>query len=187
MTPQRRRLLLADRDGTLVRHVSPYIVRRDQVRYEDPSWSALRDATARGFSIVVVTNQSQLARGLISAAEVCDINRLLQDDARAAGVDLVTCLVCPHSPSLGCGCRKPADGLLREAALLTGLPLGDAVLVGDSGSDLAAAEHCGVLERLHVCAGRDPSACGRSGSRCIEHISALPKYLESASTSQGRG
>jgi D,D-heptose 1,7-bisphosphate phosphatase len=117
----------------------------------------LRDG---GYSLVVVTNQSAVARGLITEADLGEIHRELQRQLRDAGAEVDGVYYCPHHPEYGsppyrqvCVCRKPNPGLLERAALELGLDLEGSYMVGDSLTDLQAGWNagCGVVLVLTGC------------------------------------
>ncbi len=91
-----------------------------------------------GFKVIVVTNQPDIGRGTTEPAEVERMNRRLVDEL---AVDAVK--VCPHAQDGDCGCRKPAPGMLREAAAEFGLSLGASYMVGDRWSDVVAGAAAG--------------------------------------------
>jgi histidinol-phosphate phosphatase family protein len=90
--------------------------------------------------VALVTNQSGVARGLITPEQVAAVNgRVAELLGPFDGV-----YVCPHGPDDGCECRKPGPGLVKQALAEAGVAPARAVLIGDIGSDLAAAEAAGV-------------------------------------------
>jgi D-glycero-D-manno-heptose 1,7-bisphosphate phosphatase len=104
---------------------------------------ALRLLKERGATVVVVTNQSAVGRGHLSPAELDQIHDRMSATIKAHGGKVDAVYACPHLPDFGCGCRKPAKGLLERAAADLGLALTDSVLVGDSDSDIGAARAAG--------------------------------------------
>jgi D-glycero-D-manno-heptose 1,7-bisphosphate phosphatase len=142
--------LLLDRDGTLVVDTGylrdPGTVTLIPGAVQVLSW-ALAQAEAE---LVVVSNQSGLARGLISAVQADAVHARIVELLAAEGVRLAAAYYCPHGPGDGCGCRKPAPGLLLQAARERGLDLGASVMVGDKTGDVEAgmAAGCGLSLRL---------------------------------------
>lgn len=132
--------VLFDRDGTLVRDV-PYNGDPDAVVPVPGAKAALDRLRARGLRVGVVSNQSGVARGLLSAAQVDAVNARVDqflgpfDDWQ----------VCPHHENSGCRCRKPAPGLVIEAARALGTEPARCVVVGDIGRDMVAAAAAGAL------------------------------------------
>ena len=131
--------VLLDRDGTLVVDV-PYNGDPSQVAPVPGARAALDRLRAAGLPLAVVSNQSGVARGLLTSAQVAAVN------ARVAELlgpfDAV--LVCEHGPDDGCACRKPRPGLVLEAARQLGVDPAACVLVGDIGSDVDAALAAGA-------------------------------------------
>ncbi|HLH57862.1 MAG TPA: HAD-IIIA family hydrolase [Streptosporangiaceae bacterium] len=131
--------VLFDRDGTLVRDV-PYNGRPDLVRPMPGAAESLARLRAAGLRTGVVTNQSGVGRGLISEDQLRAVNERVE--ALLGPFD--TWAVCPHDPSAGCDCRKPAPGLITTAAGALGLDPADCVVVGDIGADAQAAHAAGA-------------------------------------------
>jgi D-glycero-D-manno-heptose 1,7-bisphosphate phosphatase len=172
------RLLLLDRDGVIFEHVDPYILSWDDVRYAAGALETIAAAWHRGWTPVVVTNQSPVGRGLVPASFVEAVNERLRADARDHGAELDHVLVCPHAPGDGCACRKPKPELAVRAGAMTGLPLSTAWMVGDSRTDIAFAAAAGVARAFHVCTGADPGACGTGGATCIGGLAGLREHLD---------
>lgn len=131
--------VLFDRDGTLIVDV-PYNGDPAAVRPVPGAREALDRLRAANLRIGVVTNQSGVAAGRISPP---DLERVHQRLVESLG-RFDTVQVCPHAPDDGCACRKPAPGLVRRAAAALGTDPSRCVVVGDIGSDMAAAGAAGA-------------------------------------------
>jgi HAD superfamily hydrolase (TIGR01662 family) len=131
--------VLFDRDGTLIQDV-PYNPDPAAVRPVDGVKQALDRLRDLGVPVGVVSNQSGVARGLLSAAQVARVNARV---AELLGPFDVLC-VCMHGQDDGCDCRKPAPGLVRTAAAELGVPVDRCVVIGDIGADVAAAAAAGA-------------------------------------------
>jgi histidinol-phosphate phosphatase family protein len=131
--------VLVDRDGTLVENV-PYNGDPDAVRPLPGVRAALDRLRSAGVRVGLVTNQSGIARGLITRADVDEVHRRV--------VELLgpfdTIRICEHGPDDGCPCRKPAPGMVRDALAELGVEPVRAALIGDIGSDMDAAAAAGV-------------------------------------------
>ena len=133
-------LVLFDRDGTLV-HDVPYNGDPAQVRPVDGAAEALDLLRARGVRVGVVSNQSGVARGLLTRDQVdACMDRL----AELLG-PFDTVQVCPHGPDDGCGCRKPAPGMVKAACAELDVDPARCVVVGDIGADVDAAAAAGAV------------------------------------------
>lgn len=132
--------VLFDRDGTLV-HDVPYNgdpAKVDPVATARPALDRLRRA---GIPVGVVSNQSGIARGLLTPADVDAVNARLDELVGPIGV----WAWCPHGEADGCACRKPAPGLVLEAARRLGVDPGACAVVGDIAADLGAARAAGAV------------------------------------------
>jgi D-glycero-D-manno-heptose 1,7-bisphosphate phosphatase len=132
-----------DRDGVLndavVRDGHPYPPAEVNALRIDPDARAIiEDLTQRGFAVVVVTNQPDVARGTVTRAAVDAINSRLRDVLPVD--DLLTCF---HDTPDGCACRKPAAGMLLDAARRHRLDLSASYMVGDRWSDIQAGRAAG--------------------------------------------
>ncbi|MGB6165357.1 MAG: HAD-IIIA family hydrolase, partial [Pseudonocardiaceae bacterium] len=131
--------VLFDRDDTLIYDV-PYNTDSAAVVPMPGARAALDRLRDAGIPVGVVTNQSGVARGLISSAQLERVNARVSEllgpfDAWS---------VCPHSDDDGCGCRKPAPGLVTDAAAQLGVPVDRCVVIGDIGADVTAAAAAGA-------------------------------------------
>lgn len=142
------RLLILDRDGVINEESAEFIKSPQEWKPLPGSLRALGAATQAGFRIAVVSNQSGLARGLLGIEDLHRIHQRLLREAALHGGTVDAFFFCPHGPREGCACRKPQPGLVRAAAQRCGLPLDEAVMIGDRASDLAAARAAGVRAML---------------------------------------
>ncbi|GAA3426254.1 hypothetical protein GCM10018953_34370 [Streptosporangium nondiastaticum] len=139
-TPARRpAAVLFDRDGTLIEDV-PYNADPGRVRPVPGARRALDRLRRAGVPVGVVTNQSGVARGLVSPDALEDVNRRVEELLGPFAV----WAVCPHGEDDRCACRKPAPGLVLHAAAVLGVDARDCVVVGDIGRDVEAARAAGA-------------------------------------------
>jgi histidinol-phosphate phosphatase family protein len=137
--PSRVSAVLFDRDGTLVVDV-PYNGDPARVTLMDGARDAVARLRAAGISVAVVTNQSGVARGLLTTAQIVAVHRRIEElVGRLDG-----CFVCVHGPDDGCTCRKPKPGLVLAACASLGVQPRDTVVIGDIGADVEAAIAAGA-------------------------------------------
>jgi histidinol-phosphate phosphatase family protein len=136
---RRPQAVLFDRDGTLVEDV-PYNGEPALVRPVPSATAALARLRAAGLPTAVVSNQSGVALGLLSETQVVDVNRRVEELLGPLG----PWLVCMHGPGDGCGCRKPAPGLVIAAARALGVDPTACAVIGDTAADLGAALAAGA-------------------------------------------
>jgi D-glycero-D-manno-heptose 1,7-bisphosphate phosphatase len=149
-----------DRDGTLVDELG-FLRRPEDLRLLPRAAEGVRAFNAAGWRTIVVTNQSGLARGLFTADDLAAVHARLEAALAEEGARLDAILHCPHHPEEGapplraaCECRKPAPGLLLEAARRFGLELGACWIVGDSRRDIEAGRRAGLAGELLVLTGK---------------------------------
>jgi histidinol-phosphate phosphatase family protein len=141
--PPPPRVVLLDRDGTIVYDV-PYNGDPAAVVPVPGAREAVDRLRGAGLRLGVVTNQSGLARGVLTADQVNAVNAAVERELGPLG-----CWhVCPHGPLDGCACRKPRPGLVHEAARRLGVPPEDCVVIGDIGADVEAARAAGARSVL---------------------------------------
>ena len=183
--------VLFDRDGTLVHDVA-YNHDPDRVVALPTARVALDRLRALGIGVGVVTNQSGLARGLITAEQLRAVNE--QVEALLGPFD--TWQVCPHGPDDGCGCRKPRPGLVLAGAAALGVAARDCVVVGDIGADVGAALAAGaqaVLVPTPVTRGEEVAYAATVGAVADDLAGAvevaltlLASRLDGVATATGR-
>jgi D-glycero-D-manno-heptose 1,7-bisphosphate phosphatase len=138
-----RRFVLLDRDGTINEEVG-YVLSPDELRLIDGAPEAIRRLRELGLGVAVVTNQSPIGRGWITEEDLAAVHERLRELLRARGAELDGIFTCPHAPSDGCGCRKPATGLVDRAARQFGFAPSEAFVVGDHAGDMAMGRAVGA-------------------------------------------
>jgi D-glycero-D-manno-heptose 1,7-bisphosphate phosphatase len=185
-----RRAAFLDRDGTIIveRH---YLADPDGVELAPGTADALRRIAACGYALVVVTNQSGIARGLYSDADFRAVQQRLEEMLARVGVRFDAVFHCPHHPEVTgpCDCRKPGTGMYRAAAARLALDLPGSVYVGDRVKDVLPARELGgrgVLVRTGF--GCEEAARAPAGVEVVADLAALAGILEAESmASQGDG
>jgi histidinol-phosphate phosphatase family protein len=142
-----RKAVFVDKDGTLVEDL-PYNVDPARVRFTPRAMDGLRLLGQHGWRIIVVTNQPGLAYGMFTRAQLSRLQSALAEMMEREGVALADFYACPHAPGPAgpvphCLCRKPAPGLLRQAARAHSLDLAHCWMVGDILDDVEAGRRAG--------------------------------------------
>ncbi len=137
-----RAAVFLDRDDTLMVDV-PYCRDPADVRLLEGSAQAVRRFCDLGFLVVLVTNQSGIARGLFTRADLDAVSAELRRQLAAEGAHLDGLYYCPHHPTAGCACRKPGTLLFETACSELAIDPGLSYVVGDRGADIAAGARIG--------------------------------------------
>jgi D-glycero-D-manno-heptose 1,7-bisphosphate phosphatase len=182
--PPNQRAVFLDRDGVInVDH--GYVHRVDDFRFVPGSPQALLRLQSAGWRLVVVTNQSGIARGLYTLDDYERFTAHLRQELTAFGVQLDAVLSCPHLPDaavtayrLACQCRKPGPGMLLRAASALSIDLPRSVIVGDRLSDVQAGRAAGlgrcVLVRSGHVVGADEA---RQADAVYDDLDAFARAL----------
>lgn len=144
------RAAFLDRDGVLnVDH--GYVSRAEDFEWLPGALSAMARLQQAGYQLVVVTNQSGIARGYYTEADFDALTGHMRAELRAQGITLAGVYSCPHHPEAtleayrqDCDCRKPRPGMILRAARALGLDLASSCLFGDKPSDIVAGRAAGV-------------------------------------------
>ncbi len=185
-----------DRDGVLIREVH-LLTRIHQLELLPGVPAALSRLQTGGFTLVVVSNQPVVGRGLCDERAVRAVHRALRDRiVEAGGPDLARFAFCPHHPHAEveayrqeCDCRKPAPGMLLEAAGELGLDLARSWMVGDRFSDIAAGSQAGCRTVLvetgyhrdaPIVSPRWPASVPRPSHNCADLPAAVEHILASS-------
>lgn len=142
--PHRRSAVFLDRDGTIIEDVA-YLRDPQEARLLPRVGNAIRRLNDRGFLVIVVTNQSGIARGLLSRNDYRLTERRVDELLKAEGAHLDAHYFCPHLPELTgpCDCRKPGVLLYRQSAEQFNIDLGSSWWIGDRMRDVLPAEALG--------------------------------------------
>ncbi|ALV05220.1 D-glycero-beta-D-manno-heptose 1,7-bisphosphate 7-phosphatase [Roseateles depolymerans] len=139
-----------DRDG-VINLDHGYVHRWEDFQFVPGAVEALRRLQAAGHALVIVTNQSGVARGLYAESDVRALGERLREHLHGEGIQLDAIEYCPHLPgaavpayAVHCDCRKPEPGMILRAAHRLGIDLARSVMVGDKASDMEAAQRAGV-------------------------------------------
>lgn len=134
---------MLDRDGTLIyeRH---YLADPDQVELLPGVVDGLRLLRNMGLGLVVLTNQSGLARGLFDLATLEKIHARMEQLLMDEGLELDGIYYCPHLPEQGCSCRKPAVGMVERATKALNFNSAESFMVGDKDIDIRLGKNVGA-------------------------------------------
>ena len=184
--PATHRAIFIDRDGTLV-HARHYPSKPDDLVLYDGIGSKLRLLQDAGFKLIVITNQSGIARGYFTAADLAVMHEHVSDELRAHGVQIDGYYFCPHHPdgvipelAMRCDCRKPEPGMILQASKEHGIDPRHSWFLGDILDDIEAGHRAGCrpilidlgTESLPPSAQRTPEFVARDTAHALDIILA---------------
>ncbi len=151
--------IFLDRDG-VINVEKDYVHTIDDFEFIEDVIDALKILQDKGYLLVVVTNQSGIARGYYTEDEFLKLTEWMDWCLIDRGVELAGIYYCPHHPTAGvgkyrcdCDCRKPKPGLILEAARANNIDLSKSIMVGDKVSDVVCGKAAGIKENYLVRTG----------------------------------
>lgn len=136
------RAVFLDRDGTMARDI-PYCSRPEDFELFPEVARGIRLINQHNFKVVVITNQSGIARGYFTEEMLHRIHQKMSGELVKDGAFLDAIYYCPHHPDDNCECRKPGTGMLERAAEEMSIDLSQSYLIGDKQLDVTAAKKAG--------------------------------------------
>lgn len=149
------KLLVLDRDG-VINFDSGYVCRKEDFQFLDGIFDFCKIARAKGYEIVIATNQAGIARGLYSEKDFHNLTKWMLSVFASNDIQIRDVLYCPHHPDfqsqekLGCSCRKPQPGMLLRARDMVDCPDYDCIIIGDKDSDLLAGINAHFSVRVGI-------------------------------------
>ena len=172
------KLIVLDRDGVINRDVDGPIVSPLAWEPIEGSLDAIARLNQAGYQVAVATNQSGIARGVLSVDDLHAIHQKMHEQVVQAGGWIDTVVFCPHSESDECDCRKPAPGMLYTLSERLGVDLTKVAVVGDSLKDIQAAM-AAAAQPVLVRTGKGEQTL--QSNKGLEHIPAydsLAAYVD---------
>lgn len=165
-----RKAAFLDRDG-VINLDRAYVHQWDEFEFVPGAIDAMRRLREAGYVLIVVTNQSGLARGMYTEAQFQELTRRMCEHLAEAGAAVEAVYHCPHHPkgkvpelAMDCDCRKPEPGMILRAAREHGLSLAHSIMVGDKPSDIEAARKAGVAKAFIVASDNEESDGSLAGA-----------------------
>lgn len=167
-----RKVIFLDRDGT-INVEKDYLYKWEDFEFEKNAITGLKRLNDLGYELIVVTNQSGIARGYYTEEDLSLLNKKMCEELKRNGITILDCFYCPHHPEKGigkykkdCDCRKPNSGMLEKAYKKYNIDLKNSFMIGDKESDLKAGDKKGVTSIL-VKTGYGKNICEKIKSKYV--------------------
>ena len=174
---QVRRLLFLDRDG-VVNLDKHFVFRIQDIEFVEGIFHLCKYFSAKNFEIVIVTNQSGIARGLFSEQDFQLVMVYVLEKFQSEGIQILSCSYCPHGPADLCKCRKPLPGLFEQAMENFNALPENCISIGDRERDIVAAVSAGIHQN-YLLLDKELSTSNLSGVFLVNSLSEIIKIHES--------
>jgi len=143
------KVIFLDRDGVINQEVG-YLHKSKNFKFIDGIFEACKYFQSLGFKVIVVTNQSGIARGYYQETDFHILTKWMLVQFYNQDIDILDVFFCPHGPNSTCKCRKPKPGMLLEARDKYGINMSESWMIGDKETDIDAANAAGVNNTILV-------------------------------------
>ena len=163
-----KKTIFLDRDGVINEEVK-YLHRINDFKFIDGIFEACHHFQNLGYSIIIVTNQSGIARGLYKDEDFQVLTNWMLEEFKKNNIEILDIYYCPHGPASKCNCRKPKPGMLIDAKIKHNLNMKNSWMIGDKEADIKAANEASIKKTILV----------RSGHKINESSSNAMFFLDS--------
>jgi len=147
-------VVFLDRDGVINKEVG-YLHKVEDFEFINGVFDTCLNFQSSGYQIIIVTNQSGIARGYYGEKEFHQVNNWMLEQFQSHGIEILDVFFCPHSPDSDCNCRKPKPGMFNQAKNKYGIDMENSWMIGDKEADIQAANSAGILNTVLVKSGHD--------------------------------
>jgi len=152
MNNNRQKVVFLDRDGVINKEIG-YLHKREDFEFIDGVFDACKHFQALGYKLIVITNQSGIARGYYQEEDFYTLTKWMLTQFANQYVNILDVFFCPHGPESTCLCRKPQPGMLLEARDKFNIDMKNSWMIGDKEADVGAANAAGINNTILVKSG----------------------------------
>ena len=163
------KVIFLDRDGVINQEVG-YLYKRKDFKFIDGIFEACKNFQSLGYKLLVVTNQSGIARGYYEEEDFHMLTKWMLVQFDNQNIDILDVFFCPHGPKSTCKCRKPQPGMLLEARDKYGINMENSWVIGDKEADIKAANAAGVNNTILVRSGHSVNEMNTNAKFILESI-----------------
>ena len=163
------KVIFLDRDGVINQEVG-YLHKSKDFKFIDGTFEACKQFQSLGYKLIVVTNQSGIARGYYQEEDFHILTKWMLAQFYNRDIDILDVFFCPHGPKSTCKCRKPQPGMLLEACDKYDINMEGSWIIGDKEADITAANSAGVNNTILVKSGHSVDEMNTEAKFILESI-----------------
>ena len=149
-----QKTIFLDRDGVINKEKN-YLYKKEDFEFIDGVFDACRYFKKNNYQLIVVTNQSGIARGYYREEDFHQLTKWMLKQFKCQDIEILDVLFCPHGPESTCNCRKPKPGMLLEAKEKYNIDMKNSWMIGDKEADMGAANAAGIENTILVRTGHE--------------------------------
>jgi histidinol-phosphate phosphatase family protein len=176
-----------DRDGTILNERG-YLGDPKRMKFYPSAIRGLKSLQKLGFRLLIISNQSGVARGYFSLKQLGLVNRVFKQRLAAKGIRIDGIYFCPHLPTAGCGCRKPNPGMIRRAVRDFRVKPKQSYMIGDQERDVELAKRVGATGILVLTGARKSSIKGQiqtTANKVAKDLEAASRWIYNRESTHG--
>ena len=174
----RGKAIFLDRDGT-INVDKGYVYKPEDMEFIDGAPEAIRHMNELGYKVIVISNQSGIARGFYTSEDVLRLHQYMDTELAKYGARVDAYYFCPHHPDYGppCECRKPKTGLVERAIMDFDIDAGKSWMVGDKASDAECAKNAAMRAALVQTGNMNRDLVNNANMIVIKDLYQLTTYF----------
>jgi D-glycero-D-manno-heptose 1,7-bisphosphate phosphatase len=169
MRNDKQKVVFLDRDGVINKEVG-YLHKSEDFEFIDGIFTACKYFQAQGYKLIIVTNQSGIARDYYQEEDFHKLTQWMLVQFGNQGINILDVFFCPHGPESSCTCRKPKPGMLLEARDKFNIDMANSWMIGDKEADISAANAAGISGTILVKSGHQVDEVNSSAKFILKSI-----------------
>ena len=171
-----KKTIFLDRDGVINKEVN-YLHKIDDFEFIEGIFEACDYLQSIGYSIIIVTNQSGIARNYYKDEDFNILTDWMIAEFKKNNIDILDIYYCPHGPNSKCNCRKPKPGLLLEAKIQHNIDMKNSWMIGDKEDDIQAAMYAGIKNTVLVRSGHNVDESNSKAMFFLDSIKDIKRII----------
>ena len=161
--------IFLDRDGVINKEVN-YLYQIEKFKFIDGVFEACLHFQKLNYKIIIVSNQSGIARGYYSEKDYKKLTSWMLNQFELKSISILGAFYCPHDPDSKCNCRKPKPGMFIDAKHKHNISMEESWMIGDKETDISAANNAGIKKTILVKSGHENDELNSNASHIINSI-----------------
>jgi D-glycero-D-manno-heptose 1,7-bisphosphate phosphatase len=169
--------IFLDRDGVINKE-KKYLHQIQDFEFINGVFESCKYFSKIGFKIIIITNQSGIARGYYTNKDYENLTQWMLDKFKSEQINILDVFHCPHLPSDFCECRKPKPGMLLTAKTKHNIDMNNSWMIGDKENDIKAANNAGIMNTILVKSGHNVDEFNSNAKFVLESIKNIHQAIK---------